>query len=99
MSAIPIIRQGDDLEFSFDLGGDDISGWICTMVVKESEEGPDLIQRVIPPQGNEWPGYLTSTETALFNLGDHLLIGTLDNAGTDQNRQINKRFQVTAEIL
>ena len=99
MAAIPIIRQSDDLEFSFDLNGDDITGWICTMVVKESVEGPDLIERVIPPQGNAWPGFLTSTETAPFNLGIHLLIGTLDNAGTDQNRQINKRFLVTAEIL
>lgn len=99
MSAIPIIRQGEDLEFSFDLGGDDITGWICTMAVKESVEGAVLTTRVIPPQGNAWPGLLTSTETAAYNIGIHLLIGKLTNSGTDQERQIDKRFQVTKAIL
>jgi len=99
MSAIPIIRQGEDLEFSFDLGGDDITGWICTMAVKESVEGPVLTTRVIPPSGKEWPGFLTSTETSAYNVGIHLLIGKLTNASLDQERQIDKRFQVTLAIL
>jgi len=99
MSAIPLIRQGEDLEFTFDLGGDDITGWICEMLVKTSIASDILlVDRIIPPVGNEWPGYLTNEETSTFGIGIHLLIAKLTNASTDQKRQINKRFQVQKSL-
>ena len=101
MSATTIIRQGEDLEFVFDLGGDDITGWICRMGVKETLDSPVLTTRIIPPSssGNEWPSALNSDDTELYNVGHHLLIGLLVNLSTDQQRQIKKRFHVSQAVL
>jgi len=98
MSAIPIIRQGEDLEFVFDLDGDDISGWVCLIEVKVFPDDVALISRVIPPTGSEWQGELTSTETAALAVSTdspYYLIGKLTNSSTDQERQIPKRFHVS----
>ena len=99
MSAIPIIRQGEDLDFVFDLDGEDITDWICEAQVSQTPEDEfALIKRVIPPVGNEWPGQLNSTETAALapsSESPYHLTGILKNASTDQQRQIPKRFHVS----
>lgn len=98
MSRITGIRQGEDLEFVFDLDGEDITGWICTIEVKRFPSDAPLIQRVIPPKERAWPGFLDSGETSLLAVSStspYYLTGILTNASTDQERQIPRRFNVT----
>jgi len=101
MPAITVIRQGEDLEFVFDLNGEDISGWICTIFVKRFPADDDdefIIPRQIPPDGRTWPGFLTSVETASLPVSSkspYFLTGVLTNSSTDQERQIPRRFNVT----
>lgn len=98
MPAITVIRQGEDLEFVFDLNGEDISGWIATIEVKRFPSDVALISRVIPADGRTWPGFLTSAETAALAVSStspYYLTGILTNSSTDQERQIPRRFNVT----
>lgn len=98
MSAITIIRQGEDLEFVFDLDGEDITGWIALIEVKLFPDDAAIISRVIPATGNAWEGFLTSTETAALAVSGaspYYLTGKLTNASTEQERQIPRRFHVT----
>lgn len=94
---INVIRKGESLPFVFDRGGESIDGWICTIEVKNFPGDTALISRVITADGNTWPGFLTSTETALLDVGNYRLIGVLTNATTDQEEQITEttRFNVT----
>ena len=94
---IPSIRQGEDLEFVFDLDGEDISDWICLMEVKQFIDDTAIISRLIPPVGRTWPGFLTSTETATLPISGRLplyITGKLTNSTTNQERQVPKRFHV-----
>ena len=98
MSAIPLIKQGESFPFVFDLNGQDISGWVCTIFVKQFLDGPILIQRVIPPQDRAWPGLLLSIETALLapnTASPYYLIGVLVNAESLQEIQDENRFHVS----
>ncbi len=99
MTGMTIIRQGEDLEFIFDLDGEDISDWVCLVEVKQFPDAAALISRVIPPSGdNSWEGFLTSTETAALAVSGaspYYLTGKLTNSSTDQERQIPRRFHVT----
>jgi len=98
VSKIDIIRQGEDHPFSFELdGGEDITGWIALMEVKVFPDDVALISRIIPPTGNAWEGFLTSTETAALAISSdspYYLTGILRNATLDQERQIPERFHV-----
>jgi len=100
MPAEPTIKQGESFPFVFDLNGEDITGWICTIFVKKFPSGNALIQRIIPPEGNTWPGFLTSIETAALSPTTDTplyLIGVLVNAETSQEIQDENRFQVSKE--
>ena len=101
MSAFPVIRQGEDLDFIFDLNGEDITGWICLIQVAQffGENNVALISRIVSPTQNAWEGQLSSTETAGLDVSSdspYFLTGFLTNSGTDQERQIPKRFHVSA---
>ena len=62
------IRKGESLSFVFDRGGASISGWVCTIEVKTFPSDTSAITaRVIAAVDDEWPGFLTSTETAGLN--------------------------------
>jgi len=99
MSEITIIRQGGDLQFVFDRDGADISGFVCLIEVKVFPDDTAIISRVIPPVGNTWPGFLTSTETAALKVGLHFLIAKITNAAKQEERQVPERFQVTKQWL
>jgi len=99
MSAITIIRQGGDLKFAFDRDGEDISGYICLIEVKQFPNDTAIISRTIPPVEQTWPGTLTSTETSPLAVGLYWLIAKITNATTDEERQIPERFQVTKAWL
>jgi len=99
MPGMTKIHQGEDLEFRFHLDGEDITGWICTMLVKRFPKDDPIIERVIPPREikRDWPGFLTSTETAALDLSSvspYWIIGVLTNSSTNQQRQIPRRFHI-----
>lgn len=102
MPEITTIRQGEDLEFVFDLNGREITGWIATIVVKRFPSDAPLIQRVIPAVDRTWPGFLTSTETAALDVSatsPYYLTGVLTNSSLNQERQIPRRFNVSQDLL
>ena len=96
MSKIAVIRKGESLPFSFDRGGESLSGWTCAIEVRRYPGDVAIIgPRTITPTSGKWPGFLTQTETAaLANLGLHYLIGKLSKTGTDEEQQIPLRFHV-----
>lgn len=95
MSKISVIRKGEDFEFVFSLGGESIQGWVATINVRKFPGDPSSITRVITAEGNTWPGFLTSAETALLAIGLYRLVGVLVNSTTDEERQPLIRFNVT----
>lgn len=99
MSAITGIRQGGDLQFVFDRDGADVTGFVCLIEVKVFPDDTAIISRVIPAVGNEWPGFLTSTETATLEVGLHFLIAKITNSTTDEERQVPERFDVKPKWL
>lgn len=102
MPATTFIRQGEDLEFVFDLNGREITGWIATVEVKRFPSDVALISRVIPAVGRTWPGFLTSTETAALDVSatsPYYLTGVLTNSSLNQERQIPRRFNVSTDLL
>lgn len=95
---ISSIKQGESLPFEFDLGGEELTGWVCVIFVKQYPSDIALIERTIPAEGRTWPGYLTSTETAALDPSSrnpYQLIGVLTNASDDQESQEPIRFNVT----
>jgi hypothetical protein len=99
-NAIEIIRKRESLDFIFDLGGEDISGWTCNINVKQYPDDTSLITRTIAPDatGKQWSGYITETESATLTEGVlYWLIGVLENATTDERRTVPKRFQVSRQ--
>ena len=97
---IEIIRKRESLDFTFDLGGEDIAGWTCNINVKQFPDDASLITRTIPADsGSEsWSGFITETESATLTEGVmYWLIGILENTTTDERRSVPKRFQVSRQ--
>ena len=99
-SPIPVVRKGMSLPFVFDRAGKAISGWICTITVKEFKNDAAIFSRIIPedatldPPG--WSGFLTSTETDTLTTDTlYRLIGVLTNTTTGEEEQIVRRFNLT----
>ncbi len=93
-----ILRKGESLPFVFDRSGESIEGWICTIEVKEFPSDTSAITaRTITPDGDTWPGFLTSTETSALATGAYRLIGVLTNATTNEEEQVMEttRFKLT----
>lgn len=95
MSKIDIIRQGESLPFVFDRDGEDITGWTCLIEVKMFPDDTAIISRTIIPEGEQWKGFLTQTETMGLEVGLHYLTAQLSNTSTDEEEQIPTRFQVS----
>ena len=99
MSGIEIIGKGASLPFEFDRRGLDITGWICTLEVKQFPADAPTITRVITPTNDVWKGFLTSTETdTLTPARTYRAVGVLTNATTDEEEPIaggDVRFHAT----
>lgn len=98
MSKIVLLDAGESLPFNFDRGENSIEGWTCTIFVKQKPSDTPFITRVITPIANEWPGFLTQTETASLPLSDkpYFLSAKLVNSLTDEEEVIRERsrFQI-----
>ena len=98
MSQIPYITQAGDLPFQFDLDGESITDFICTISVKQRPTGTDQItSREITPTDEVWSGFLTTTEIASLAVGRYELIANIQNATTLEGQEKIKRFQVSAQ--
>ncbi len=100
MSKIITPQQGESIPFCFDRGGNDITGWVCTIFVKQYPDDVATITRIIPPGVNAdgdpaWPGFLTQTETNLLDHGLWYISAKLVNASNDEEEAIPVRFNVT----
>ena len=101
MNKLEIIRQGESLDFNFTLNDptESISNWTCTISVKEKPDDAALISRVVTPNGNSWPGFLTQTETSalppLAKGAAYYLIALKQNTTIDKEEQETVRFRVT----
>ena len=95
MAKITVIRQGESLPFVFDRGGEDITGYVCTITVKQFPTDASSITRVIEATDGEWSGFLTQTETAALDIGLWIINAKLVKASTDEEEAIPVRFNVT----
>jgi len=90
-------QQGESVNFKFDRDGDSITGYICTITLKQFAEDTTELTRIIAPDTTteSFSDFLTSTETASLALGTWWLTGTLVNATTDEQEQIPIRINFT----
>jgi len=93
--SITRLKQGESYPFEFDRDGEDISGWVCTINLKQYPDDTPLIKRVITPTDGVWSGTLTNQDTKNLDVGQYLLIGKLTNASTGENEQDIIRFYVS----
>ena len=97
MAKIQIIRKGGSLDFTFDLAGESLAGWVLVIKVKQFPDDTASISRTIAGSDDKWTGFLTSTETAALAVGSWWLTAIITNATTDEERQIPERFQVVED--
>jgi hypothetical protein len=99
MNKLTIIKQGESLPFSFDRGENSISGWTCTISVKEKPADAAILSRVVAPSDGAWTGFLTQTETAALPVlskgAPYYLIAKLSNTSTDEEEIITARFKIS----
>ena len=79
MAKITTIRQGESLPFVFDRDGEDITGWTCLIEVKIFPDDTAIISRTITPEGGQWTGFLTQTETMGLAVGLYYLTKNIPN--------------------
>lgn len=100
MAKIKVIRQGESLPFVFDRGGEDITGFVCTIFVKQFPGNVSSITRIIEPSVNEktgfgqFAGFLTQTETSALEIGLWIINAKLVKADTDEEEAIPVRFTI-----
>lgn len=100
MAKIKVIRQGESLPFVFDRDGEDITGYVCTIFVKQFPSNVSDITRIIEPSVNEktgigeWSGFLTQTETSALDVGLWIINAKLVKASTDEEEAIPVRFTI-----
>lgn len=95
MSADTNIRQGDSLNFSFDLGPNvSLQDYTCNIQVKQFPQDTAGINRNIPLTQDAFSGFLTGTETSGLIVGHHNLIADLVKASSDESKEIDEPFQV-----
>ena len=94
MAKPDIIKQGESYAFSFDRGGDDISGWVCAIYVKRYPDDAQSIKRLITATDSVWSGFLTETETATLPVSQQVLIAKLTNATTNEEEIKTAKFYV-----
>ena len=86
------------MDFVFDRGDETISDWVCTIVLKQYPADTALVSRVIAPDNNKWPGFLTPLETAELTVGvTYFLTGDLVNATTGEQDQAQGDVRLSLE--
>jgi hypothetical protein len=101
MAKIQVIRKGESLPFSFNLGTTDTAGYVCTITVRQYPANAASISRVVESTVDAttgqtvWAGFLTATETAALDVGMWVLNANLVKASTVEQTDIPVRFQIT----
>lgn len=100
MTKIQTIKQGESLNFSFDLNGASLDGYTCNIAVKQYPDDTAAISRTITlgtdPDTNlpAFSGFLTQTETAALTVGLWILNAVLFKVSTDEETTEEIRFQI-----
>jgi hypothetical protein len=94
MNKIKRYQKGSSIDFSFDREGLTISGWVCTIVVKQYSKDAATISRVITATGEVWEGFLTATETSALATGLWFLTAVLVNVTDDTVEEKVVRFGI-----
>lgn len=99
MTKITVANKGESVDFVFDRGGESISGFVCTIFVKEFSSDSAIITRVVEPDSDSesWSGFLTSSETDLLTPGTtYRFMAVLASATTGEQDEIQTRLSITA---
>ncbi len=109
MAKIRSVKKGESLDFSFDRGGEPLTGFICTLTVLQFKGATPIISRVIPISldvktgMNVWSGFITSTEMDTLNNSPNSntwwAVGIIADAATLEEEQISPgsvRFKLGA---
>ena len=92
-------KKGSSVPFSFDLDGDSLSGWVCTINVAKHIGDTAEISRVITASDDSFSGHLTSTETtALASLGTYALTAVIANSTDDKEVVKVQRFHLSEAL-
>lgn len=93
---IRLVKKGESLPFVFDRDGESVSGWICTIYVKQFKADTAAITRVIALDADDqWSGYLTATETESLTAPTlYRIIAKLTHADNVEEEQVPIRFQL-----
>lgn len=93
-----VLQPGESFSFSFDLDGESIGGWSCTIYVKEYPNDEPIITRSIEPTNNAWSGFLTSTETTLLPVSQQILTAKLTNTETLEEEEQSIKFYISTKL-
>lgn len=90
-------QQGESINFKFDRGGESITGFVCTVKLKQFPDDTATVDREITGDSatESFSDFLTATETADLDIGLWWLIGTLVNATSDIQEEIPRRLNIT----
>ena len=102
MSRIVTIKQGESVPFSFDLDGASLTGYTCTINVKQYPSDTASVSRTViastQPDGSQaFSGFLTQTETAALATGMWVITAVMNKASTDEETVKQSRFQVSTD--
>lgn len=92
---ITTIKQGESFPFTFNRGGEDISGWVCTINLKQYPDDTPIIKRTITATDDEWSGTLTNQDTKNLDINQYMLIANITNATTGEKEVDIDRFYVS----
>ena len=92
------VNKGDVADFVFSRGNESISGWVCTLKLKRFPADTALVSRVIAEEDGQWPGFLTTTETAALTVGvTYFMMGVLTNATTGEKETVENESRIHIE--
>ena len=92
--SISSIKQGESFDYSFDREGEDITGWVCVINLKQYPDDTPIIKRTITPTDDAWSGTLTNQDTKSLAVAQYMLIANITNAATGKKEVQIDRFYV-----
>jgi len=99
-SQMKTVRKGESFPFAFDMGGDSISDFTCTIEARKYPGDTPAVSRAIAPSANGWSGFLTSAETDSLNqIGEWMLVGVITNTAGDREATPLIRFHLAESLL
>ena len=101
MSGLLSMKQGESSpEIVFDRGGESLAGWTCQFELKRfKSDSSSIISRAVTAVGDEWPTFITQSESSSLVVGHHVILGKLYKTSTDEEEQKVIPIHVTGAWL